>query len=67
MENLTVFEAGARSPDGKYATFMESPEKSKIDDYLEIMKRTVPEDFELVFMEKTYRLISTTPNIINRK
>jgi len=64
MSDLTVFEAGLRSEEGNYSKFMESPDRAKVEEYLEIMKTTKPDNFELMFYEKTYRLISTNPQII---
>lgn len=64
-DDLIIFEAGMRhSAGGKYYKFMESPDKAKVEEYLEIMKGTKPDESELVFSEKTYRLIATTPHII---
>ena len=63
MTDLIVFEAGIRNEEGKYSKFMDSPDRKKVEDYLDIMKTTKPENFELVFLEKHYSLISTTPTI----
>ena len=64
MSDLRVFEAGMRNPAGTYAKFMESPDREKVEEYLEIMKTTMPEDFEMILMEKQYVLVTTTPNIV---
>ncbi len=64
MESLIVFEAGMRSEEGKYSKFMESPDRQKVEEYLEIMKKTRTDNFQLVFLEKTYHLICTTPHIV---
>lgn len=64
MESLTVFEAGMRSEGGRYAEFISSPDRKKVEDYIEIMKETKPEGMSIVFLEKTYQLVSTTPHII---
>jgi hypothetical protein len=64
MEALTVFEAGMRNPDGKYSKFIESPDRKEVADYIETMKSCRPIDFDLVFYEKTYHLVSTIPHII---
>ena len=63
MSDLMVFEAGLRI-NGKYSKFMESPERKKVIEYLEIMKETKPDGGELIFLQKDYRLTSTTPQII---
>ena len=63
MSDLMVFEAGLRI-NGKYSKFMESPERKKVIEYLEIMKKTKPDNGELIFLQKDYRLILTTPHII---
>ena len=65
MSDLIVYEVGIRI-DGKYAEFMSSPDKKKVDDYLEIMKTSTPTYSELVFLTKHYHLVSTTPNIVKR-
>jgi hypothetical protein len=65
MESLIIFEAGMRSPNGKYSKFIESPERSEVVEHLEIMKLCNPTDLELVMYEKTYHCVSTTPHIIN--
>ena len=64
MIDLKIFEAGMRSPAGKYVKFMDSPDREKVEEYLEIMKTTMPEDFELILLEKHYVLVSTTPHIV---
>ncbi len=66
MTTLRVYEAGVRSPDGKYAKFIESNERASVDDYIEIMKEAVQHDFEIVFLTKDYQLVSTTPHIISK-
>lgn len=65
METLIVFEAGIRNEDGQYHKFMDSPNREEVQEYLEIMKETKPEDSTLVFMEKTYKLVCTTPYIVS--
>jgi hypothetical protein len=62
-DDLIVYEAGIRI-DGKYVKFTESPNKQNTLDYTEIMKVAKPENAEIVLLEKTYRLISTIPHII---
>lgn len=64
MQSLTVFEAGMRSESGRYAEFITSPDRKKVDDYIEIMKVSKPEGMTIVFLEKTYQLVSTTPHIV---
>lgn len=65
METLIIFEAGMRSRNGKYSKFIESPDRSKVIEHIEIMKLCNPTDLELVFYEKTYHCVSTTPRIIH--
>jgi hypothetical protein len=65
-DELIIYESGVRSDDGKYSKFIESPSKSKVDDYIEIMKSTVSDSLTIVYYEKTYRCISTIPQIIRR-
>tara|TARA_R110000822_G_scaffold122229_1_gene256333 strand:+ start:516 stop:725 length:210 start_codon:yes stop_codon:yes gene_type:complete len=64
MQSITIYEVGMRSPNGEYSKFCESPDKSKVDDHLEIMKKCTPDGFEVVFLEKVYHCVSTTPHII---
>ncbi len=65
MNDLIVFEAGLRSEEGYYSKFMESPDRGRVEEYIEIMKSTKPEGAEIMFMEKCYQLVSTTPHIIS--
>lgn len=67
MSDLTVFEAGMRNLKGNYNKFMESPDRDEVEEYLEIMKTTMPEDFELVLLEKRYVLVTTTPHIVKHQ
>lgn len=67
METVTVFAAGIRDGNGVYREFISSRKKSDVDEYIEIMQGVVDQDFEIVFHEKTYRLVSTVPHIIKRK
>ena len=64
MSNLTVYEAGMRSPEGNYSKFIVSPSQKEVDDYILIMKDCTPEGFELVKLEKYYELKSTTPHLV---
>ena len=63
-DRLVVYEAGVINSNGKYSKFIESPEKKKVEDYIEIMKTSVLEGLTIVFLEKTYDLISTIPHTI---
>jgi len=63
MSDLIIYEAGIRI-DGEYTKFMSSPDKKKVDDFLEIMKRSTPDCSELMYITKDYRLISSTPHIV---
>jgi hypothetical protein len=67
MSELIIYEAGLRMVSGGYATFIESPDKSKVLNHLEIMESIQPEGSELVFIEKVYKLISQTPYGSNSK
>ena len=64
METLTIFEAGMRSPDGSYSKFIESPNRSEVARYLELMSECKAEGFQLVFYEKTYHCVSTTTHVV---
>ena len=64
METMTIYEAGLRAPDGKYAKFISSPNKQVVDEYIEIMKTTKPYGKTILFLEKTFHLVSTTPHIV---
>lgn len=61
METLTIYEAGVRSPEGRNATFMTSPDLNAVEEYFEIMQTTVASGFECFLREKNYHLVSTTP------
>jgi hypothetical protein len=69
MDTLVIFEAGMRSPEGRYSKFIESPDRKKVEnyleDYLKTMKECRPHDFDLVIYEKMYHCVSTKPHIIN--
>ena len=64
MEALTIYEAGLRAPDGKYANFISSTNRQDVDEYIETMKTTAPYGHTILFLEKTFRLVSTTPHIV---
>lgn len=64
MEALTIYEAGLRAPNGEYAQFIFSPNKQEIDEYIKIMKKVKPHEMTILFMEKTFHLVSTTPHIV---
>lgn len=67
MIELVIFTAGVRTPEqGKYAEFMASPDEEAIDDYIDTMKDTVDEDWEIVKNKKYYHCISTEPTTIYR-
>jgi hypothetical protein len=67
VDTLLIFEAGMRSPEGRYSKFIESRDRKKVEDYLETMKKCKPHDFDLVLYEKMYHCVSTTPHIIRTK
>jgi hypothetical protein len=62
-EDVTLYEAGLRI-NGKYSQFIQSRNPSEVDEYIEIMLTTKSDDSEVVKLVKTYRCISTTPQII---
>ncbi len=64
---MDIYEAGIRDEVGKYSLFIQSNDKDAVIDYTETMKETVPLSHEIVFLEKTYELVCTTPHIIGRK
>ena len=64
--DLIVFEVGLRNPVGKYSKFMESQDRDKVNEYIEIMRSSIDDYFEIVFLEKDYKLVSTTPLIIKK-
>ena len=64
MQSITIYEVGMRSPKGEYTKFDESTNKKEADVFLEIMKKFTPDGFEVVFLEKVYHCVSTTPHII---
>lgn len=64
---MIVFEVGARSPSGIYAKYYEAHDRAGAEEYLDIMQTTVPNDFELVMLEKLYVIACTTPHVIKRK
>lgn len=66
MTDLIIFTVGARKPDGEYSEFSASPDEKVIDEYIEIMQKTVDIDWDIVKHKKDYRCISTTPQIITR-
>lgn len=64
METLIIYEAGGRSEDGRYVKFIESPKREDVEECIEIMKKTQPHGTTIVFLEKTFHLVNTTPFII---
>ena len=64
MESLIIYEAGLRAPNGRNCKFVSSNNKQEVIDYIEIMKETKTEFFEIYFHTKTYNLVSTVPHII---
>lgn len=62
MKNtMTIYEVGVRTPNGGYSTFIESPDLSVIESYLQIMKKTTATGFQCVLSKRDYELICTTP------
>ena len=65
METMTLYEAGTRSEEnGGYNKFIESLDREVVEAHIETMKTTVPHKMTIVFLEKTFHLVSTTPHII---
>ena len=64
METMTIYEAGLRAPDGKYVKFISSSNKQDVDEHIEIMKTTKPHGNVILFFEKTFHLVTTTPHIV---
>ena len=62
-EQMTLFECGLRI-NGRYCQFMESNNRESIDEYINIMRETNPPYAEILFLEKTYELVSSTPYVI---
>lgn len=62
-EDVILYEAGLRIDD-KYSQFIQSRNPKDVDEYIEIMLTTKPDDSEVVKLVKVYRCISTTPHII---
>ena len=66
MSDLVIFEVGMRDIDGRYTEFMKSPDRKQVDDYSDLMNDVVDECFEIVKLEKSYKLLTTTPHIVKR-
>jgi hypothetical protein len=62
-EDLVIYEVGVRYGDNHYAAFLESPNKDAVLEHARLVRDTVDDEHTVVFMEKTYRLISTIPHI----
>ena len=45
-DDVTIFEAGLRLDCGNYSTFIQSRDVNEVDDYIDIMKKTKPENFK---------------------
>ncbi len=63
-KDIVVYSAGVRNPDGKYTQFVESTDRSIVDDYIEIMKMTVGEEHSIMFYQADYRCIGVIPRIV---
>tara|TARA_R110002153_G_scaffold204752_1_gene357543 strand:- start:355 stop:567 length:213 start_codon:yes stop_codon:yes gene_type:complete len=66
MNTLLTFEAGVITPEGRHSKLFESPDRKKVEDYLENMEKCKPHGFDLVLYEKMYHCLSTTPHTIKR-
>ena len=56
-QDVTIYEAGLRIG-SKFCSFIESKSESDVDEYIEIMKTTKPDDSEIVKHKKLYRCVS---------
>lgn len=66
MEKLVIFEAGVSNSEGKYSKFIQSPDREKVIEYMNIMEVCVDADFEIIYLEKVFNCVSTTPKIQKR-
>lgn len=63
---MKIYSAGIRSEIIPYKEFKQSCEKSEIDDFIEFLKDVVLNEYDIVYFEKEYALVSTTPHIIKK-
>ena len=59
-EDVKIYESGLRLDSGEYSSFIQSRNEVEVDKYIDIMKKTKPENFTIVKMEKLFRCVSTT-------
>lgn len=64
IDDVTIYEAGLRSDNGIYSSFIQSRNEIDVDEYIDIMKKTKMENFIIVKYKKLFRCVSTTPFII---
>ena len=63
--DLLIYEAGMRDRSDRYAKFIESPDQKEVEEHIETMKLIALEGSHIVYLTKTYRLISTVPHIVS--
>lgn len=63
MSDLVIYEVGVRVNDGSYATMMESPDRDEAVDYINLLRKNAQKNTEIVFITKTYKLVSTVPHL----
>ena len=61
---MRTYETGVRDMAGTYRKFAESPDRGEILEHAERIRDIVAGGCEVVFLEKTYQLISTVPFVV---
>ena len=64
MEDILVYSAGVKKSNGEYTQFVESRDRSTVDDYIEIMKMTLPKEYEIVFKRADYRCVGVATHTV---
>ena len=64
MEDILVYSAGVKKSTGEYTQFVESRDRSTVDDYIEVMKMIGPKDLEIVFTRADYRCVGVATHTI---
>jgi len=65
-EEIRIYEGGIRLESGTYVQILRSEDRSKVEEDIDLIKDMNP-DKEVVFLEKCYHLVRTTPYIIYAK
>jgi len=65
-EEIRIYEGGIRLESGTYVQILRSEDRVKVEEDIDLIKDINP-DWEVVFLEKCYHLVSTTPRIIYAK